>query len=106
MPIYEYVCEACGAELEKLQKFSDPVLVTCPECGKDSLKKRISATSFRLKGTGWYETDFKKTSKKQDTEDKSAKPEKTGSDKTAAESKDKGSSTSDSKTTKTKDSKD
>lgn len=106
MPIYEYVCEACGVELEKLQKFSDPVLVTCPECGKDSLKKRISATSFRLKGTGWYETDFKKTSKKQDAEDKSAKPEKTGSDKSSRENKDSGSSKSNNKTAKTKDAKD
>jgi putative FmdB family regulatory protein len=53
MPIYEYQCESCGAHLEKLQKISDPVLKDCPECKKASLKKMVSATSFRLKGTGW-----------------------------------------------------
>ncbi|MCU7918831.1 MAG: zinc ribbon domain-containing protein [Candidatus Thiodiazotropha sp. (ex Dulcina madagascariensis)] len=59
MPIYEYRCEACGHELEALQKMSDPVLSECPACNKDSLKKLISAAGFRLKGSGWYETDFK-----------------------------------------------
>ena len=70
MPIYEYQCEACGAHLEKLQKISDPVLKDCPECNEASLKKMISATSFRLKGTGWYETDFKTGKKKHGAEDK------------------------------------
>jgi putative FmdB family regulatory protein len=64
MPIYEYRCTSCQAELEKLQKINDPPLVECPECGKDSLVKLISASSFRLKGSGWYETDFKTGSKK------------------------------------------
>lgn len=64
VPIYEYRCESCGAELEKLQKISDPPLLECPECGKDSLKKLVSASSFRLKGSGWYETDFKTGKKK------------------------------------------
>lgn len=59
MPIYEYRCESCGAELEKIQKFSDPVLKDCPECGKPTLIKLVSASAFRLKGSGWYETDFK-----------------------------------------------
>ncbi|MCU7906310.1 MAG: zinc ribbon domain-containing protein [Candidatus Thiodiazotropha sp. (ex Epidulcina cf. delphinae)] len=59
MPIYEYRCEACDHELEALQKMSDPALSKCPECKKDSLKKLISAAGFRLKGNGWYETDFK-----------------------------------------------
>ncbi|MBT6043141.1 MAG: zinc ribbon domain-containing protein [Gammaproteobacteria bacterium] len=59
MPIYEYHCASCGADLEKIQKFSDPVLTDCPSCGKASLKKLVSASSFRLKGSGWYETDFK-----------------------------------------------
>ncbi len=70
MPIYEYQCESCGAHLEKLQKISDPALTVCPECNQASLKKMISATSFRLKGTGWYETDFKTGNKKHGTEDK------------------------------------
>lgn len=105
MPIYEYVCEACGAELEKLQKLSDPVLLTCPECGKDSLKKRISATSFRLKGTGWYETDFKKSAKKPEADDKSSKQDKNNADKSATETKDSGSIKSDNKDSKAKDTK-
>lgn len=64
MPIYEYRCQSCGAELEKLQKISDPVLTDCPECGKESLVKLVSASSFRLKGGGWYESDFKTGKKK------------------------------------------
>ncbi len=64
MPIYEYRCEACGHELEALQKVSDTPLTECPECGKPALKKLISAVGFRLKGSGWYETDFKNGNKK------------------------------------------
>ena len=59
MPIYEYTCENCGLQLEKLQKISDDPLITCPTCQQDSLKKQVSAAGFRLKGSGWYETDFK-----------------------------------------------
>ena len=64
MPIYEYRCAACGHTLEALQKFSDKPLRKCPECSKSSLKRLISAPSFRLKGGGWYETDFKQGSEK------------------------------------------
>lgn len=64
MPIYEYRCQSCGHELEKLQKLSDPPLVDCPDCQKPELKKQISAAGFRLKGSGWYETDFKKDRKR------------------------------------------
>lgn len=64
MPIYEYRCQSCGHELEKLQKLSDQPLVDCPECGKPALTKLISAAGFRLKGGGWYETDFKKDNKR------------------------------------------
>jgi putative FmdB family regulatory protein len=64
MPIYEYQCEACGHILETLQKISDAPLTKCPECGEDALKKLISASAFRLKGGGWYETDFKTGNKK------------------------------------------
>jgi putative FmdB family regulatory protein len=64
MPIYEYKCTECDHELEKLQKMSDDPLTDCPECGKPALKKMISAAGFRLKGSGWYETDFKSGSKK------------------------------------------
>jgi putative FmdB family regulatory protein len=59
MPFYEYQCRNCGHELEVLQKVSDPVLKKCPACGKSQLGKLVSAPVFRLKGGGWYETDFK-----------------------------------------------
>ena len=64
MPIYEYQCQACGHEMEALQKMSDAALVNCPACNDDALKKKVSAAGFRLKGGGWYETDFKSGSKK------------------------------------------
>jgi putative FmdB family regulatory protein len=64
MPFYEYRCEACGHELEALQKVSDEPLVDCPECGRPALRKLMSAAGFRLKGGGWYETDFKAGNKK------------------------------------------
>jgi len=60
MPIYEYQCGACNHEFEAMQKMSDDKLTDCPECNKPELKKLISASGFRLKGSGWYETDFKK----------------------------------------------
>lgn len=59
MPIYEYACQKCGHQLDALQKISDPPLRKCPECGALRLKRLVSAPQFRLKGTGWYETDFK-----------------------------------------------
>ena len=59
MPIYEYRCDNCGHELEAFQKLSENPLQTCPECGEDKLIKKVSAAGFRLKGSGWYETDFK-----------------------------------------------
>jgi len=64
MPIYEYQCEDCGHKLEAIQKMSDDPLQDCPECDAATLKKLVSAAGFRLKGNGWYETDFKSGSKK------------------------------------------
>lgn len=64
MPIYEYQCQACHESLEVLQKLSDAPLLECPQCGEPSLKKKVSAAAFRLKGSGWYETDFKTGNKK------------------------------------------
>ena len=64
MPLYEYRCAACGHELEAMQKMSDAPLTDCPRCGAAELKKLISAAAFRLKGGGWYETDFKHGKKK------------------------------------------
>ena len=80
MPIYEYRCESCGHELEALQKMSDPVLTACPECKQDTLKKALSAAGFRLKGGGWYETDFKSGKKKNVAEksESGAKPNACG----------------------------
>lgn len=72
MPIYEYRCDACGHELEKLQRMSDDPLVDCPSCAQPELKKLISAAGFRLKGSGWYETDFKTGSKKNVVKDSSS----------------------------------
>lgn len=65
MPIYEYQCNQCGHALEKLQKLSEPNLVDCPACDEPALQKMVSAPRFRLKGTGWYETDFKNKDKPQ-----------------------------------------
>jgi putative FmdB family regulatory protein len=59
MPFYEYQCNNCGHALEAMQKVSDPPLKKCPHCGKPQLQKLMSAPVFRLKGGGWYETDFK-----------------------------------------------
>ena len=64
VPIYEYRCDACGHELEALQKMSDVPLIDCPECSQSTLKKALSAAGFRLKGSGWYESDFKGGKKK------------------------------------------
>ena len=64
MPIYEYRCSACGHEMEKLQKISDSPLTDCPACHEPALVKLISAAGFRLKGGGWYETDFKQDKKR------------------------------------------
>jgi putative FmdB family regulatory protein len=64
MPIYEYLCDACGEQMEALQRMSDDKLVDCPACGKPALKRLVSAAAFRLKGAGWYETDFKKDNKR------------------------------------------
>jgi putative FmdB family regulatory protein len=59
MPFYEYQCAACGRHHEELQKVTDRPLRKCPDCGKPALKRLVSAPVFRLKGGGWYETDFK-----------------------------------------------
>lgn len=70
MPIYEYQCSACGHTLDTLQKISDAPLTDCPACNQPTLQKQVSATSFQLKGTGWYATDFRskpETETKKDT---------------------------------------
>ena len=92
MPFYEYECPHCGYHDEVLQKITDKPLAKCPSCGKKGLKKLISAPVFRLKGSGWYETDFKSDKEnkrnlhgdaepKSDTKGEPAKPETKGESK-------------------------
>lgn len=64
MPIYEYECQQCGHTLDALEKISDSPQRKCPECGRLKLKRLVSAPKFRLKGEGWYETDFKSENKR------------------------------------------
>ena len=59
MPIYAYKCSACGFAKDALQKLSDPLLTTCPECGQETFSKQVTAAGFQLKGSGWYVTDFR-----------------------------------------------
>lgn len=73
MPIYEYQCQSCDHEFEALQKMSDPLLTECPSCHEQALRKKVSAAAFRLKGGGWYETDFKTGKKKNVVGDGGAK---------------------------------
>jgi putative FmdB family regulatory protein len=70
MPIYEYKCQNCGYSFEQLQKVTDKLLRTCPKCGEKQLIKLISNTSFQLKGTGWYVTDFKNKKEKDSSKPK------------------------------------
>ena len=60
MPIYAFACQACGHSFDRLQKLSDADPSLCPQCGKPELRRQVTAPSFRLAGSGWYETDFKK----------------------------------------------
>ncbi|MEP1741605.1 MAG: zinc ribbon domain-containing protein [Kangiellaceae bacterium] len=76
MPIYEYKCKECDHRLEKIQKMSDDPLKDCPSCEKPALAKVVSASSFKLKGTGWYETDFKGGSKKSESKSDTASSSK------------------------------
>ncbi|MGB3268502.1 MAG: zinc ribbon domain-containing protein [Rhodanobacter sp.] len=64
MPIYEFECTGCGHRFDRLQKLSDNDPTTCPACAAEKLQRRVSAPAFRLAGSGWYETDFKKDGEK------------------------------------------
>ena len=101
MPIYEYQCQSCNHGLEVLQKISDEPLQECPSCGESTLRKKVSAVAFRLKGGGWYETDFKTGDKKNIAGDKSSpdtSSASTGKDGSAADSGNSSSSDSSSST--------
>lgn len=76
MPIYEYKCQKCSHQMEALQKISAEPLIDCPKCTEPELKKMISAARFRLKGKGWYETDFKSSGQKNLASDSSDAPKK------------------------------
>lgn len=82
MPIYEYLCNSCGAEKEHLQKINDAPIAVCPACGSNNYTKLISAAGFQLKGSGWYVTDFKNKTKPAET--KPAAKESTESTPSAA----------------------
>ncbi len=83
MPIYEYKCGACGFQKEFLQRISDQPLTDCPECGKKTLSKMVTAAGFQLKGSGWYATDFK---------DKGSKPKADAAKSAEASKKEEGKS--------------
>ena len=75
MPLYEYQCESCETRFEKIQKFSDPPVETCPSCG-GRVRKLLSSPAIQFKGSGWYITDYAKKSGSGDGDSKSAKPAK------------------------------
>ena len=94
MPIYEYKCSKCEHQFEVIQRFSDNPVEICPECNKQAVSKLVSAPSFRLKGGGWYETDFKTGSKKnivdsKDEKSKQPKEQTKTTDKSKSKSSDK-----------------
>ncbi len=91
MPIYPYVCTACGHEFDALQKISDDPLTECPACDESGLRKRLAAPAFQLKGTGWYETDFKNSGKGKQASGKNDDGDK-GSDKKVQAGKSQGES--------------
>ncbi len=86
MPIYEYACTKCGHQLEVMQKINDKPLSRCPEC-KGKLEKQFSQTSFQLKGSGWYVTDYSKSGAAPKEKAKADKPEKAEKTESKAESK-------------------
>lgn len=100
MPIYEYRCDGCGEMSEALQKVDEPPLEACPKCGQPTLKRVISATVFRLKGRGWYETDFKSGNRHNVYEEKATPTEAA---QTGKESKSQGASAQDPSAKKTSD---
>jgi len=80
MPIYDFLCSHCGHENDLLRKISDATMIFCPECSNETFQKQVSAPNFQLTGSGWYETDFKNKSTKNDKKDvggSEVKPKKT-----------------------------
>ena len=88
MPIYGFECTACGHEFDRLQKIADPDPTACPLCAVDAVKRQVTAPSFHLAGSGWYETDFKKDGdKKRNLVEGTAKEAKPAAESKPAESK-------------------
>ncbi|MDE0309952.1 MAG: zinc ribbon domain-containing protein [Acidiferrobacterales bacterium] len=102
MPIYEYVCEDCDYELEIIQRIKEARLTRCPACNEESLRRKLSAAAFHLKGTGWYETDFKTKKPDDEKSKKSESGDSKSADSSESEKKDstKKSSASDDKASK------
>lgn len=100
MPIYEYTCQSCHRTLEFIQKFSDPLQTTCPHC-QGTLEKMVSSTSFQLKGTGWYVTDFKPGDKKPEPAESSVAAKQTTPDASPTSTKDDKTTAKDSNKTTT-----
>lgn len=75
MPLYEYQCKACQHVFERIQKFSDPLVRTCPSCGKDEVEQLLSAPAVQFKGSGWYVTDYAKKNSSQGSSASSSKVE-------------------------------
>lgn len=92
MPIYEYQCIKCGHQLEAFQKMSEPPLRECPKCHQETLNKLVSSTSFQLKGTGWYATDFRDKGKSKPA----SADEQSSGEKSSTQGEDKGQKTTDS----------
>ena len=105
MPLYEYQCESCHNRFERIQKYSDPPIDTCPVCGKGPVKKLLSSPAIQFKGSGWYITDYAKKSSSDGgsattSDKKSDKTEKTDSTTKTDASSSSSSTTSSTNTTK------
>jgi putative FmdB family regulatory protein len=94
VPLYEYQCKACHHRFEKIQKFSDPLVTECPECGEDEVEQMISAPAVQFKGSGWYVTDYAKKGSSQGSGSKSDKSENKGESKPDTKSEKKTESSS------------
>ena len=103
MPIYEYLCKSCGFQFEEVQKFNDPPLEGCPDCGKKSASRQVSMSAFHLKGGGWYKDGYSGKSTESEKTEKSGKEKTDESDKKIS-SKDKQSSSEKSNATVKKES--
>ena len=96
MPLYEYQCKKCKTKIEKIQKFSDPLLKKCPDCG-GRLEKLLSPPAIQFKGSGWYVTDYARKNKPVDEKIEEKKEKKESREPAKTESKDKKAATASSK---------